>query len=229
MKPRQINQNKLMSIIAALGAVKMHEFLNKYRYAICCILSSVASLMSFVNPLLAGVLIDRAVSSFSLPSVTPVIAGMGLVNGTRILLRATVAKLLKGRQRAPLIWLQNRIGKWLWWLEPVLHVWGLPGIAMKKFGRFLAANRLTSGNLFFSSLKPHKNRRLSLAVASSIIYLMTDVCVTALSGVIFYLTRSYYLSLLAVLLPAAAAAPWFAKKSNRLRKRKISVRKLSNQ
>jgi hypothetical protein len=181
--------------------------------------------MSFVNPLLAGVFINRAISTFSLPNVTPVIVGMGLVNGTRILMRGTVARLLRGKQRSPLIWLQNRIGKWLWWLEPLLHVWGLPGIVVKKLGKFFAAHRLTSGMFARGRKKAHKTRRLSLAVASSVTYLLTDACVTALSGVLFYLTRSYALSLLAVVLPALAAAPWFAKKSNRLRRAKQAAHK----
>jgi hypothetical protein len=141
---------------------------------------------------------------------------MALVNGVRILLRSTVSSMLKGRQRAPLIWLQNRIGKGLWWLEPVLHVWGLPGIILKKFGHWLTSRGLIARKLQLGS--PPKNRRLTLSIASSITYLLADVCVTALSGVIYYFTRSYILSLFSVLLPAAAAAPWFAKKSNRLQR-----------
>jgi ABC-type multidrug transport system fused ATPase/permease subunit len=206
----------------------MTKFLEKYRYAICCVFSAAASLLCFVNPLLAGIFVNRAISAFEPPSITPLIAGMAIVNGTRILLRSTVAFFVKGRQRAPLIWLQARIGKWLWWLEPVLHVWGLPGIVMKKFGRWLSAHRLTSRLLHLGPRRPHKNRRLALNVASSITYIITDFFVTALSGVIFYFTRSYMLSLLSVLLPAAATVPWFAKKSKRLHRLRRKQRELSH-
>jgi hypothetical protein len=148
---------------------------------------------------------------------------MALVNGTRIALRSTVASVLKGRQRAPIIWLQNRIGKGLWWLEPVLHGWGLPGILLKKFGRWLRAHQLTSPVLSLGKRNLALKRPLTLSIASSIIYLAADACVTALAGVLFYLTHSYAFSLFAVLLPAAASVPWFTKKSKRLRQMRHAV------
>ena len=214
MKSRPAKHNKSMNRIVSLRPTKWDAWVDRYRYAICCALSAVASLLSFVNPLLAGVAVQRALFSLSLP---PVIAGMGAVNGTRILLRGTVSRLLRGRQRSPLIWLQNRVGKWLWWLEPALHVWGLPGIVLKKFGRFFASRGLLA-RLPPGRLRPRKQRRLTLSVASSAVYFAADVCVTSLSGLIYYFSRSYPFSLLPVLLPAAAAAPWFAQKSRRLRR-----------
>ena len=196
----------------------MPKFLTKHRYAICCILSGLASLLSFVNPLLAGVFVNRAISAISVPSIRPLILGMALVNGTRIGLRSAVSSVLKGRQRAPIIWLQKRISKRLWWLEPVLHGWGLPGILLKKFGRWLNFHRLTSRLLSLGHHKSPIKRPLTLSIASSIVYLAADACVTALSGVLFYFTHSYVFCLLAVLLPAAASIPWFTKKSKRLRR-----------
>lgn len=199
----------------------MLKYVKRHRYAICCVLSGLASLLGFVNPLLAGVFISGAMSSLSLTGITPFIAGMAFVNGTRIFLRNTVANLLKGRQRSPIIWLQHRIGKWLWWLEPALHGWGMPGIVLNKFGRWLKARKLTSPALEVGRDKPAVNKRYTLSIASSIIYLFADACVTALSGFLFYLTRSYTISLLAVLLPAAAAVPWFRKKSRRIKQIKL--------
>lgn len=193
----------------------MRKFFIRHRYAVCCLLSAAASMLSFVNPLLAGGMINRVMTSYSIPSATPYVIGMAVVNGSRIALRSFVASFLRGKQRAPLIWIQNRIGKWLWWLEPALHGWGYPGILMKKLGRFLAAHAFTANSLALGK-KLRKNRRFTLSIASSITYTLADFFVTALAGVIFYYTRNTYASMLAVLLPVVAVIPWFAKKNQRL-------------
>ena len=89
-------------------------------------------------------------------------------------------------------------------MEPVLHGWGLPGILIAKLGRTLAERKLTLKNLPFGRQKPKRARRLTMSVASSLIYFVSDACVTFLSGLIFYATQNYVFSLApAVLLPAA--------------------------
>lgn len=156
-------------------------------------MSAVAGLLSFVNPLLAGIIVSRAVTAFKVPYIAPILIGLLIVNGLRMILRGTVAGLMHGRRRSPIIRIQHKIGKWLWWIDPTLHRWGVAGWLVKRLG--IATN-----------------------AAALIIYTATDTFVTILAGVIFYLTRSYALSMLAALLPALEAAPWFAQKTMRFKR-----------
>ena len=171
----------------------------KHKYALSCLLSSTAGLLGLFNPILSSMLVKRAKESFLLMNLLPVIICLVAVKLTRMYLRISIAKLLGGSQRAPFIWLQHRIGRWLWWLEPMLHNWGWVGMAVTRF----------SGS---SGLAPQ--------VASSVIYTLSDTGITVISGVIFYYTENYVLSFLSVLiLPTLIVIPWFTEKSAKIRKK----------
>lgn len=176
-------------------------------------LSAVASLMVFVNPLLAGVFIQRLAVSASLPAVAPVAVGMAAVKGTRMLLRSAATRMLRGRERAPVYLLREHIGKRLWWLEPVFHSWGAAGLAMSRLNRWLRRRRLLSPGLAMGLRVPVGHIRDRIAAAAA--YYLSDSCVTLLAGTVYYYTRSRPLSLLPGLLPALGVLPWFARRLGR--------------
>lgn len=179
-------------------------------------LSAAASLLVFANPLLAGVFISRLIRAASLPAVAPVVVGMAAVKGTRMLLRAAAAKLLRGRERAPVYLLQAHIGHALWWLEPIFHSWGAAGMAVSRVRRWMFRHRLISRGL----LPGRPRRRLPEGfwrdrIAASAAYYLSDSCVTLLAGAVYFYTRNRLLSLLPGLLPAVGVLPWFAERLGR--------------
>ena len=191
----------------------------KQRTLLSCVCSAAASLLSFANPLLIGLLINRAIVFLSLAAVAPVILGMAAVKGARMFLRSVSSTFIRGNPRAPLVVLQRRIGRWLWWLEPVFHSWGAAGLELARLARKLHLPGLLSPQLALGRPGRHITAQLLTSrIASMTFYYLTDTAVTILAGVIFYYTRSYPLSLLAVLLPVAGIIPWFAEKSARIRR-----------
>lgn len=162
----------------------------RHRYALSCLLSSLAGLMGFINPLLSGMLVARAKESFTVPNLLPIAACLAAVKLARMYFRTIISKFLgsTGSQRAPFIWLQHRLGKRLWWLEPALHNWGWVGMVMTRvFGK----------------------KSVSMQVASGIIYSVTDTFITVAAGFIYYFTDNYLLSFLSVLfLPSLIFIPW---------------------
>lgn len=188
-------------------------------------LSAVASLMVFVNPLLAGVFIQRLAASASLPAVAPVAVGMAAVKGTRMLLRAAAARMLRGRERAPIYLLRERIGKRLWWLEPIFHSWGTAGLAVSRLTQWLGRHRLLSPGLAMGRWMPIG--RIRDRVASATAYYLSDSCVTLLAGAVYYYTRSRPLSLLPGLLPALGVLPWFARRLGRKAEKTAGKRRRS--
>lgn len=160
----------------------------KHRYLICCLLSSTAAMLGILNPFLIGLLIFRIKHAERPDKIILAFLCLAGVKATRMYFRFTVTKLLDGNQRAPFNWLRHRIGRWFWWLEPLLQNWGWVGMAVNKF---------THG----SPLGPQ--------LASGIIYYLSDTATTVFSGVIYYYTENYALSFLPVLaLPTLITIPW---------------------
>ena len=174
-----------------------------HRYAYCCLMSSFASFLGFVNPVLSSFIAQNIINSFNLKGIIPALISMGAVKGTRIYLRSNVSSKLKGSMRAPAVWLQRRISKKLWWLEPMVDNWGWVGLVMTK---------LTGG--------------VSVQAASFIASMITDTIIALMAGIVYYFTQSYILSLLtALIIPALAVVPWFALKTFRHRHfAKLSLR-----
>nr|PZM87760.1 MAG: hypothetical protein DIU81_08590 [[Clostridium] cellulosi] len=162
-------------------------------YAKCCIMTFLASLLGIVNPVLSGFLAENVFSNFNLKGIIPTVISMITVKGTRMYLRSRVGKKLKGSMRAPLIWLQRRISRKLWWIEPMVDNWGWVGMVM---------TRITGG--------------VSVQAAAFIASMITDTINTLLSLIVYYFTRNYILSVLtALVLPSLAVIPWFASKTIR--------------
>lgn len=195
------------------------------RTAAGTLLAAAASLMVFVNPLLAGVLIRRLTDFAALPAVAPVALGMAAVKGARMLLRSAATRLLRGHEKAPVYLLREHIGKMLWWLEPMLHSWGMAGMAVSRLRRRMYRRRLLTGGLLHSRsvrrlpLKRLPEGFLRDRIASAAAYYLSDSCVTFLAGAVYYATRSRLLSLLPGLLPAVGVLPWFAQRFRRERRR----------
>jgi ABC-type multidrug transport system fused ATPase/permease subunit len=169
----------------------------KHRYALSCVFSSVAGFLGVINPLLIILLVDKAKNNFDILNILPTLIILVATKVLQFVLRVKTAKFLKGNQRAPLIWLQHRIGKWFWWLEPMLHNWGWVGMLVTK----LCGN---SG--------------IVAQIASAVTYTINDTLITVASGVIYYFTDSYVLSFLTILiLPAIFVIPWFTKKTLKLK------------
>lgn len=187
------------------------------RTAAGTLLAAAASLMIFVNPLLAGVFIHRLAVTASLPAVAPVVAGMVAVKGTRMLLRSAATRMLRGHERAPVYLLRELIGRRLWWLEPMFHSWGATGLMMGRAGKWLRRHRLISGRLAVG--RRLRVDRLRDRIASFAAYYLSDSGVTLLAGAVYYYTRSRALSLLPGLLPALGVMPWFARRLNRENKK----------
>lgn len=155
-----------------------------------------ASLLGIVNPVLSGFLAENVLSNFNLKGIIPTVISMIMVKGTRMYLRSQVGKKLKGSMRAPLVWLQRRISRKLWWIEPMVDNWGWVGMVM---------TRITGG--------------VSIQAAAFIASMTTDTINTLLSLIVYYFTRNYILSVLtALVLPSLAVVPWFASKTIRYRK-----------
>jgi ABC-type bacteriocin/lantibiotic exporter with double-glycine peptidase domain len=184
--------------------MRKHAYINslieKNRYGFCCVLSAFASLLGFVNPVLSSFIAANIIKDFNLRGIVPMLAAMVIVKGTRMYLRSTVTSRLRGNTRAPLIWLQRRIGKRLWWIEPIVGSWGWVGMTIKRL------TRLTGG--------------VSLQVASFIVTMLSDTVNALSAGIVYYFTQSYVLSLFAALIiPSLAVVPWFAGKTLMIHRR----------
>lgn len=173
------------------------------RTAYCALLSLLASVLGLGVPLLSSRTVDLAMHSLSFSHVDraagllPPLLLLVTVQGMRMYLRYAISAVSGGNERAPLFWLQHRIGRWLWWVEPMVHNWGVAGMIVAKL----------SGK-----------KGLAVQLASSFSYLISDLLITLFSGTIYYITQSYLLSLLSSLaLPALAVLPWFTRKSRRIR------------
>ncbi|HEX2938927.1 MAG TPA: hypothetical protein VHO66_08415 [Ruminiclostridium sp.] len=165
-------------------------------YAKCSVMTFLASLLGIVNPVLSSFLAENIISNFNLKGIIPTVLSMVMVKGTRMYLRSRVGSRLKGSMRAPLVWLQHRISKKLWWMEPMVSNWGWVGMVL---------TRITGG--------------ISLQTAAFFASMITDTLNTLLSGIVFYFTRNYFLSVLtALIIPTLAVVPWFASKSLRYRR-----------
>lgn len=170
------------------------KFMDRYRYGFCCLLSALASLLGIINPILSSFIVSNILNNFNLAGIIPSLIAMAVVKGLRMFLRSRVNLNLKGNMRAPLIWLQSRIGKKLWWVEPIIGSWGWVGVIM---------TRITGG--------------VSAQAASFLASFVTDTINTLAAGIVYYFSRNYILSLLtALILPTLAVSPWFAGKALRL-------------
>jgi ABC-type bacteriocin/lantibiotic exporter with double-glycine peptidase domain len=169
----------------------------KHRYALSCVFSSVAGLLGVLNPLLIILLVDKAKNNFEILNLLPTLTILIATKILQFVLRVKTAKYLKGNQRAPIIWIQHRIGKWLWWMEPMLHNWGWVGMFVTKISG-------SSG--------------IAAQIASAVTYTLNDTLITVASGVIYYFTDSYVLSFLTILiLPAIFVIPWITEKTLKLK------------
>jgi hypothetical protein len=169
----------------------------RHRYGLCCVMTLTASLLGFVNPILSSFIAQNIIDNFNLTGIIPSLISIFAVKGTRFFLRARAGAELKGGSaRAPSIWLQRRISRRLWWLEPMVSNWGWIGLMITK---------LTGG--------------VSFQVASAIASMLTDTVNSIVSGVVYYYAHSYILSLLAALIiPAAAVLPWLTVKTGHRRR-----------
>ena len=172
-------------------------FVIRHRYAICCVLSTLASLLGVATPLLSALIVSNIINNLNVKGIIPTIIAMILVKGTKMLLRGKVNKLMGGAQaQAPLAWLQRRISKRLWWLEPMVSSLGWVGMVITK----LTGSIKVKASAFAASF-------------------LTDLIAIIASGVMFYFTRSYALSLLITFtLPLLSVMPWLAKKTVKFKK-----------
>lgn len=183
---------------------KPHRLISRYRYSYCCLMSALASLLGIVNPVLSSFIAQNIKSNFNLKGIIPSLIAMIIVKGTRMYLRGSVSAQLKGgSMRAPIVWLQHRISKRIWWLEPMVNNWGWVGMVITK---------LTGG--------------VSARTAAFFASMVIDTINALLSGIVYYFTQNYVLSVMtALLIPSFAVLPWFASKSMRYRKlEKIRLR-----
>lgn len=183
---------------------RIHQFIAPHRYAFCCVLSATASLLGFVNPILSSFIAENILNNINLKGIIPTFVSMLAVKGTRMYLRSIVASQLKGGMRAPAVWLQRRISKRIWWLEPMVDNWGWIGLVI---------TRVMRGGV-------------PAQAAAFIASMITDTINALMSGVVYYFTQSYILSLLtALIIPSFAVVPWFTLKTLRYhRKAKIRLR-----
>lgn len=167
----------------------------KHEYAYCNILSAFSSLLALMLPILTSLAVDRVMFRFSLRSVLPFIILIFAIQTGRTFLRMTISKYVGDNERAPLFWLQHRLGNWLWWVEPLLKKWGALGRLIQKFGG--------------------KNG-IPRQIAISVSLFFSDTFTTLLSGYIYYFTQSYILSVLSwLLLPMLTILPVLTKKMSR--------------
>lgn len=167
-------------------------------------MSAIASLLGIVNPVLSSYIAQNIKSNFNLKGIIPSLIAMVIVKGTRMYLRGSVSAQLKGgSMRAPVVWLQHRISKKIWWLEPMVNNWGWVGMVI---------TRLTGG--------------VSAKTAAFFASMVIDTINALLSGIVYYFTQNYVLSVLtALIIPSLAVLPWFASKTIRYRRmEKISLR-----
>lgn len=171
------------------------------RYGLCCAMTLTASLLGFVNPILSSFIAENIINHFNLTGIIPSLVSIFAVKGTRFYLRARAGNELKGgSSRAPVIWLQKRISRKLWWLEPMVVNWGWVGHLL---------TRLTGG--------------VSVQVSAAIASMLTDTINSLVSGIVYYYTRSYSFSLLAALvIPAISVLPWLTVKTVRYRRVAVS-------
>jgi ABC-type bacteriocin/lantibiotic exporter with double-glycine peptidase domain len=170
----------------------------KYKYALSCVFSSIAGLLGVLNPISTILLIDKAKDTSDIIKLLPFIIIFVSAKGLQFWLRVKTATFLQGNQRAPIIWLQHKIGKWLWWMEPMLHNWGFVGMIVTKL----------SGKA-----------GIAVQIASAVTYTINDLLITVASGVIYYCTESFILSFAVVLiLPALFVIPWVAKNALKFKK-----------
>lgn len=167
---------------------------SRNRYGISCLFSAFASLLGFVNPVLSSFIAYNILNNFNLGGIIPSLIAMVIVKGVRMYLRSAVSHNLKGNIRAPLIWLQHRIDKRLWWLEPMVDSWGWIGMTVAKH----TGDVSQQAALFFATM-------------------VMDTLNTLASGIVYYFTQNYVLSLLSALIfPTLTIAPWFAGKAMRI-------------
>lgn len=164
------------------------------KYAVCCVLSALASVLSVATPLLTALIVKNIINNFNMKGIIPSVIAMVIIKGTRMLLRGRVSKLLRDADaRAPMAWLQRRISKKLWWVEPIISSWGW-------FGEKI--NKLTGG--------------VSMSVSSFMVSFMTDLINIFLSGTVYYFTQSYVLSVLVTFtIPLLSVMPWIARKTKK--------------
>lgn len=168
------------------------SFLQRNRYAVCCLLSVFAGLLGFVNPVLSSTLAAMLRRRLSLTAAIATFAAMVLVKGLRMFLRSRVTVVMRGHMRAPYVWLRQRIGRRLWWLEPMVASWGWAGTVLARL-----------------SGPPGVSAQAAAAIAST----LTDTFDAAAAFVVYYFTQSYVLSLLASLaVPALAVFPWASRR-----------------
>lgn len=171
----------------------------RHRYTICCLMSTLASLLGFVNPILSSFLAKNILNNFNLRGIIPSLLSMSAVKGMRMLLRSKVASQLKGNMRAPIVWLSRNISKRLWWLEPMVDNWGWVGMAITK----LTGGVSTQASAFFATM-------------------VIDTINALASGIVYFYTQDYVLSLLsALVIPTLAVAPWYTRKAIRIHSAKI--------
>ncbi len=164
------------------------SFLARNRYAVCCLLSVFAGLLGFVNPVLSSALAAIFRRRLSLKAAIATFAAMVLVKGLRMFLRSRVTLVMRGHMRAPYVWLRQRIGSRLWWIEPMVASWGWAGTVLTRL-----------------SGPPGISAQAAAALAST----LTDTLDAVAAFVVYYFTQSVVLSLLASLaLPALAVFPW---------------------
>ena len=173
------------------------ELVARHRYSLCCMMSLFASLLGVLNPVLSAFVAKNVIDNFNLKGIIPSLVSLYGVKATRMYLRTRVGAELKGGSiRAPIIWLQHRISRKLWWLEPMVDNWGWVGLVI---------TRITGG--------------VSVQASAAIASMIMDTVNALLSGIVFYFTRSYVLSLAtAFIIPAAAVVPWLTVKTLRSRR-----------
>jgi ABC-type multidrug transport system fused ATPase/permease subunit len=176
----------------------------RHKYFICCVMSAAASMLGFVNPLLSSFIVKNIINNFNLKGIIPSLISMAIVKGTRMLLRSRVAIELRGNMRAPIVWLSRNISKRLWWLEPMVDNWGWIGMVITK---------LTGG--------------VSAQTASFFATMVFDTTNSLVSGIVYFYTQNYILSLLsALVVPTLAVVPWFTEKTIRKHTAKIRLRNI---
>lgn len=154
-------------------------------------------MLGVATPLLSALIVSNIINNFNIKGIIPTIIAMILVKGTKMLLRGKVNKLMRGaKAEAPLAWLQRRISKRLWWLEPMVSSLGWIGMVITKL----------TGSI----------KVKAAAFAASF---LTDMIAILASGIMFYFTRSYALSVLITFtLPLLSVMPWLAKKAVKFEK-----------
>lgn len=191
MKARTFDEyvEKIKYLISYLSD-RLNIAVKRDKYAICAVLSAISSLLSVANPLLSALIVKNIKNNFNFKGIIPSIIALIIVKGTRMLIRGKINKLLReGDIKAPLEWMQKKIKKYFSWLEPMIEKWGFIGE-------------------FLTNIKGGIDLRLSAAVTS----FLTDFIIIIVSGIIFYFTGSYTLTVvISFLIPTLSVIPIFNK------------------